>query len=377
VGDHFGLGLVVADADAVAAGVFTRNRFRAASVELSEERVKAGVCRAILVNSGNANAIVGERGRADAEAMTHYVARALDCDNKRVLCASTGRVGRPLNVEPIVLVTPQLTKALRADGLDDFVQAIQTTDRTDKRSLRLMPFGKKTIARVLGVAKGAGLLGPDLATTLAFVFTDVAVGKGFLRKALAEAVSNTFNRASVDGEASTNDAVFVLSSGKAKNKPIEGGEAGEAFKTALTEVMDELARGVVRDARGTSHVVAFEVSGATNEAAALRIASYLARSLPVKAALFGADPTWARLLSAMGNCGVELDADKVDIAVGEVDLVRAGVGLGLDAEKRAHEVMRRGEYALRLRVGKGKGSARYVGCDLSVDSVRAAAGNWL
>lgn len=377
VGDGFGLGLVAADADAVTAAMFTKNRFRAAPVELSESRVKSGLSRAIVVNSGNANAIVGERGRSDAEAVTHYVARALGCDDKRVLCASTGRVGRPLQVEPIVLVTPQLTKALRPDGLDDFVHAIQTSDRTDKRALRLMPFGKKTIARVLGVAKGAGLLGPDLATTLAFVFTDVAVGKAFLKKALAEAVDATFNRCSVDGESSTNDAVFVMSSGKSKNKPIEGGETGEAFKTALREVFDELARGVVRDARGTSHVVSFEVSGAATEAAALQIASHLARSLPVKAALFGADPTWARLLSSMGNCGVEIDPSKVDVAVGEIDLVRAGVGLGLDAERRAHEVMRRGEYALRIRVGKARGAARYVGCDLSVDSVRAGAGNWL
>ena len=376
-GEAFGLGLVAADADAVAAGVFTRNRFRAAPVTLSEARIKSGSCRAILVNSGNANAMVGGRGLTDAEAMTHYVARALECDDKRVMVASTGRVGRLLSVEPIVFVTPQLVKALRPDGLDDFVHAIQTSDRTDKRALRLMPFGKKTIARVLGVAKGAGLLGPDMATTLAFVLTDVAVGRSFLKKALAEAVGSTFNRTSVDGESSTNDSIFVLSSGKAKNKPIEGGEAGDAFRAALTEVLDELARGVVRDARGTSHVVSFEVTGATTDAAALQIASHLARSLPVKAALFGADPAWPRLLSVMGNAGIELDAEKIDIAIGEIDLVRAGAGLGLEAERRAHEVMRRGEYPLRVRVGRGKGQARYVGCDLSVDSVRAAAGSWL
>lgn len=375
--DELDLGLVAADEDAVAAGVFTKNRFRAAPVELSEARIKSGSCRAVMVNAGNANALVGERARTDAEAMAHYAARGLKCDEKRVLVASTGAVGRPLPIEPIVMATPRLCAALRPDGLDDFVRAIQTSDRTDKRALRLIPFGKKTRARVLGVAKGAGLLGPDMATTLAFVMTDVAVGKAFLKKALAEAVDLSFNRASVDGEASTNDALFVLSSGKAKNKPIEGGEAGEAFRAALTEVLDELARGVVRDARGTTHVVSFEVSGAVNEDAALAIARHLARSLPVKAALYGADPTWPRILSVMGNCGLELDAAKIDIAVGEIDLVQGGVGLGPEAERRAHEVMRRGEYPLRIRVGKGKGQARYVGCDLSVDSVRAAAGSWL
>jgi glutamate N-acetyltransferase/amino-acid N-acetyltransferase len=230
---------------------------------------------------------------------------------------------------------------------------------------------------VLGVAKGAGLLGPDLATTLAFVFTDAPVGKAFLRKALAEAVAQSFGRMSVDGEASTNDAVFALASGKAKVKPIEGGEAAEGFRGALDEVMQELARGVVRDARGTSHVVRFLVSGAAHADDAVRIGAHLARSLPVKAALFGADPAWARMLSAMGNCGVALDPQHIDIAVGEVELVRKGVGLGREAEQRAHETMRRGEYDLRVRVGKGKGEASYLGCDLSVDAVRAAAGTWL
>jgi glutamate N-acetyltransferase/amino-acid N-acetyltransferase len=374
------LALVAGEKDLVVAGVFTKNRFRAAPVELSEARAKAGTCRAIVVNAGNANALVGERGRTDAEAMAHYVGRALDCDEKRVLVASTGAVGRALPIEPIVLSTAPLAKALRKDGLDDFVRAIQTSDRTDKRSLRLLPIGKKNRPRLLGVAKGAGLLGPDLATTLAFVFTDAAVGKAFLRKALVEAVDLSFNRMSVDGESSTNDSIFVLASGAAQAKglkSIEGGEAGEAFRAALREVLDELARGVARDARGTSHLVTFDVSGATNEDEALRIARYLACSLPVKAALFGADPTWPRFLSAMGNCGIALESSRIDIAVGEVDLVRGGAGVGPQAEEQAHEVMRRGEYVLRIRVGKGKGAARFVGCDLSIDAVRAAAGTWL
>ncbi len=371
------LALLAADADASCAAVFTRNQFRAAATQISEQRAKSGTCRAIVVNAGNANALVGERGRTDAEAMAHYAARGLKCDEKRVLLASTGVVGRPLPIEPIVLATPRLVASLRPDGLDDFVRAIQTSDRTDKRALRLIPFGKKTRARVLGVAKGAGLLGPDLATTLAFVVTDVAIGKAFLRKTLQEAVSNSFNRMSVDGEASTNDSIFVLASGKAKNKPIEGGETGLAFRAALTEVLDELASGIARDARGTTHVVRFEVSGASTESDALTIASHLARSLPVKAALFGADPTWPRFLSSMGNCGVPLDPGKIDIAVGEIELLRGGVALGQEAERRAHEIMRRGEYVLRIRVGKGKGAARFLGCDLSVDAVRAAAGTWL
>jgi glutamate N-acetyltransferase/amino-acid N-acetyltransferase len=370
------LAMVAGVADLTVAAMFTQNRFRAAPVILSESRAKSGVCRAVMVNAGNANSLVGERGRTDAEAMTHYAARALECEDKKVLVASTGQVGRPLPIEPIVLATPALKKALRPAGLDDFVRAIQTSDRTDKRAIRLLP-GKKNRPRVLGVAKGAGLLGPELATTLAFVFTDAAVGKAFLKKALAEAVDGTFNRMSVDGESSTNDAIFALASGAAKNKPIDGGEQGEALRVALGEVLDELARGVARDARGTSHVVTWEVSGAATADDALRVARHLACSLPVKAALFGADPTWPRFLSTIGNCGLDLDPYKIDIAVGEIDLVRGGQGLGGEAERQAHEVMRRGEYELRVRIGKGKHQARFVGCDLSIDAVRASAGTWL
>jgi glutamate N-acetyltransferase/amino-acid N-acetyltransferase len=275
-----------------------------------------------------------------------------------------------------------LAKALRPAGLDDFVRAIQTSDRTEKRALRLLSpspgqKNKKLRPRLLGVAKGAGLLGPDLATTLAFVFTDAVVGKALLRKALAEAVEETFNCMSVDGESSTNDSIFVLASGAAGGKAIESGEPAEAFRAALREVLEELARGVARDARGTSHLVTFEISGAASDGDALRVGKHLACSLPIKAALFGADPTWPRLLSAMGNSGVELDPARIDIAVGEIDLVRGGAGLGPEAEKQAHEVMRRGEYSLRIRVGKGKGAARYIGCDLSIDAVRASAGTWL
>lgn len=339
--DELDLGLAAGDADLVAAVVFSQNEFRAALVENSAERVKSGTCRAVVVNAGNANALVGKRGRDVAEAMAHDAARGLSCDEKRVLVASTGTVGRVLPVESIVRATPQPCAALRPDGLDDLVHA---TDRTEERALRLVRSGKKTHGRLLGVAKGKGLLGLDLATTLAFVVTAIEVGKAFLCKTTAQAAATTIIRASGDIEASTDDAIYARSSGKTKNKPIDGGESGAAFSAALTEVPRELARGVVRDARGTTHVVTFAS---------------------------------ARSLSTMKNCGIALEAAAVDIAVQAAELVLSGAGLVLEAGKRAHEVMRHGGYSVRIRVGKGKGVACHVGCDLSPDTVRAAAGSRL
>src|SRR5260370_30463782 len=240
------LGLIVAEDDVPAAAVFTRNRVRAAPVELAEANVKSGVARAIIVNSGNANACTGDKGAFDAAAMAQYAGRAIDCDEKRVLVASTGIIGHPLPIERIVEATPRLYAAARPDGLDDFVHSIMTTDRFEKRALHLVPLGPKTRARVIGVAKGAGMIAPNCATTLAFLCTDAAVSKSFLRTVLREEVAATFNAVSVDGDTSTNDMITLMASGAAKNKPIDGGDKGKAFRQAVHDVLAELSRQILR-----------------------------------------------------------------------------------------------------------------------------------
>jgi glutamate N-acetyltransferase/amino-acid N-acetyltransferase len=366
------LALIVADDDVPAAAVFTRNRVRAAPVVLCEKRIASGLARAIIVNSGNANACTGERGMRDAEAMAHYAAKAIDCDDKRVLVASTGVIGQPLPIERIVEATPRLFASARPDGLDDFTRAIMTTDRFEKRALQLVPLGPKTRARIVGVAKGAGMIAPNMATTLVFVCTDAAVSKSFLKKALAEEIE-AFNQISVDGDTSTNDSAFLLASGAAKNKPIEGGDKGQSFRHALREVLSDLGRQIVRDGEGATHVVTIEVHGAENADAADRVARRIGSSPLVKTAMFGADPNWGRILAAIGNAGVEIDPARIDVVVGEVALVREGLGLGLEAERAAHEVMRRGEYILRVHLHLGRGEARHVTCDLSVDYVKLNA----
>jgi glutamate N-acetyltransferase/amino-acid N-acetyltransferase len=367
------LGLIVADADAACAAVFTRNQFRAPPVVLSEERVRAGVARAIIVNSGNANACTGERGGRDAEAMAHYAAKAIGCDEKRVLVASTGVIGQPLPIERIVEATPRLYAAARADGLSEFAHSIMTTDRFEKHAAAFVPLGPRTRARVVGVAKGAGMIAPGMATTLGFVLTDAPVEKKFLRAALREVVEDTFNRASVDGDRSTNDSIFLLASGKLRAKPIDGGKPGAEFTRALHEVLESLIRQIVRDGEGATHVVTIEVTGAPNAEGAEQIARAIGCSPLVKTALFGADPNWGRILSAIGNTDVAVDPDAVDVAIGEVDLVRRSVGLGADAERRAHEVMRRGEYTIRVHLTHGKGKGRHITCDLTTDYVKLNA----
>jgi glutamate N-acetyltransferase/amino-acid N-acetyltransferase len=371
------LGLIVADEDVPTAAVFTRNRVRAAPVELSEAHVKGGVARAIIVNSGNANACTGDKGAADAQAMADTCARVVGCDHKRVLVASTGVIGRPLPIERVVEHTPALVAAARAEGLEDFTRAIMTTDRFEKRALATVSLGPKTKARVVGVAKGAGMIAPNMATTLGFVCTDAVVSKSFLRTVLREEIETTFNAVSVDGDTSTNDSVFLMASGAAKNKPIDSengnGGKGKAFRQAVHDVLLELALQIVRDGEGAQHVVTIEVVGAESAAAADLVARTIAYSPLCKTAFFGADPNWGRIVAAVGRSGLDVDPRKIDVAMGEVELVRGGVGLGDDAEKRAHEVMRRGEYTIRVQLGRGRAQARHVTCDLGVDYVKLNA----
>src|SRR5688572_3141969 len=367
------LGIIVADGDVPAAAVFTRNRVRAAPVLVSEAHVKAGLARAVVVNSGNANACTGARGLQDAQAMAAFTARALGCDEKRVLVASTGVIGEVLPIERVVEALPKLAASARPDGLDDFTRAIMTTDRFEKRALAILPLGPETRARVVGVAKGARMIAPNMATTLAFVVTDAAVSKAVLKAALREEVEETFNRASVDGDTSTNDSVFLMASGAAKNKPIEDGDKAKAFRAALREVLGDLARQIVRDGEGATHVVRIEVAGAPSDEAARTVARRIGASPLVKTAMFGADPNWGRILAAIGNAGVDIDPDKIDVAVGEVEVCRAGGAVGLEADRAAHEVMRRGEYTIRVHLHAGRGAGHHLTCDLTVDYVKLNA----
>lgn len=353
------LALAVADEPAVTAAVFTRNLVRAAPVVVAERRCQAGRARAVLVNSGNANACTGEPGLGATLESTGAVARALRVDPDEVLPASTGVIGSLLPAERIVTATPALVQALAEDGHDAFADAICTTDRWPKVAQAALPGG----ATVLGIAKGAGMihpeLGPPQATLLGFLFTDARVSQAVLQHTLQAAVNETFNVCSVDGDTSTNDAIFALASGAS------GSACDDAsLLAAFTRVCEELARSIVADGEGTEHTVELSVSGLADDEQARRVARTIATSLLVKTALHGKDANWGRILAAAGRAGVPFDPAGARLSIAGVEVVRQGVAVGPEAEHEAHQRMREASYRIELQLGTGNGHVRYWMADL-------------
>jgi glutamate N-acetyltransferase/amino-acid N-acetyltransferase len=353
------LALVVADQPAVAAAVFTRNLVRAAPVLVAERRCGSGRARAILVNSGNANACTGEAGLAATLESTAAVARALRIDPDEVLPASTGVIGSLLPAERIVAATPALVQALDDAGHEAFADAICTTDRWPKLAHAELAGGSS----VLGIAKGAGMihpeLGPPQATLLGFLFTDAQVSHAILSRTLQAAVDETFNACSVDGDTSTNDTIVALASG-ASGRPCDDA----ALQTAFTRVCEELARSVVADGEGTEHTVELSVSGLADNEGARRIARTVATSLLVKTALQGKDANWGRILAAAGRAGVPFNPERARLSIGGVEIVRHGMAVGSEAEREANQRMREASYRIELQLGAGTGHARYWMADL-------------
>jgi glutamate N-acetyltransferase/amino-acid N-acetyltransferase len=367
------LALLASDRPAAAAAVFTQNRVKAAPVLLSAERVARGACQAILVNSGNANACTGRDGARHAQQMAAAAARALGVDERLVCVASTGVIGQRLPIERIVEAVPRLCAALQAPALADFATAILTTDRGPKHAIARGTVGGRDVV-LAGVTKGAGMIAPDMATTLSFLATDAQVDRGFLRSLLREEVAETFNAVTVDGDTSTNDSCFLLASGVAENRPVRADDRdGRAFRALVREVLGELARQLVRDGEGATRVVTIEVVGAESERDARRVARRVASSPLVKAAIGGADPNWGRILCAVGNAGVDVDPGRIDVDLDDVRLVARGQAAGGDAETRAHAVMERPEYAIRIHLHRGRATASYLTCDLTHEYVRINA----
>ncbi len=365
------LGLIVADAPASVAGVFTRNRVQAAPVLLDRERIKAGICRAVIVNSGNANCCTGVEGLRRAERMAQAAAAALKAPEEQVLVASTGVIGEPLPLELVEAAVPELLRALRPDGVADFAEAIMTTDRVPKALSRQIALEGKTVT-LTGVVKGAGMIRPDVATMLCFLMTDLEADPALLRDMLRAAADRTFNRITVDGDTSTNDTILLMANGSsgvvADTPAVKTG-----FQTALEEVMLALAKWVVKDAEGSNKLVAIEVRGAPSDSEALRVAETIAHSPLVKTALFGEDANWGRILAAAGRAGVRLDPGRVDVFIGPVRMVRGGLGCGKDAETEATRVLKGDEFPIAVDLNLGPGRATVFTCDFSLDYVKINA----
>ncbi len=365
------LGLIVADEVVPAAALFTRNLVKAAPVVLAQTRIERGRARAVLANSGNANACTGKEGMSLARSTTEAIADALGADVDTIIPASTGIIGRRLPAERIEGATEELIADLSADGAGRFAKAIMTTDRWPKVAHRKVPLAPGVEATIMGIAKGAGMIHPDMATTLCFVVTDAPTHSSFLNKALRRAAESTFNSLSVDGETSTNDTILAMASGKLPTSPIGGSDReAKVFTSAMEEILDELGKSIVRDGEGAEHVVRLEVHGAPSEDAARKIAQRVASSLLVKTAIHGCDPNWGRILSAAGMAGVSFDPTKVEIRIGNVVIAKKGMAAGGDAQQRAAEVMREAEYVIRIKLGPGTAKAHYTFCDIGHEYVR-------
>lgn len=365
--DRLDLGLIFSQGPAAAAGVFTTSQVKAAPVLLSREHLRSNQARAILVNSGNANACTGSEGLRRARLSAEEVAKELSIRPEEVLVASTGVIGAPLNTDAVTGSAAALVKGLSPEGIPRVVEAMMTTDSFPKRALYQGEAGGKPY-RIVGIAKGAGMIMPDMATMLCFLLSDIRIEPHELKKALTSSVETTFNRITVDGDTSTNDTVFVLANGRAGNGEVSE-EEREAFRKGLEFVMGELAAMIVRDGEGATKLVRLLVKGAASADDAERAVRTVANSSLVKTAFYGADANWGRIMGALGRSGVRMEEEKVAIWVDDVKIVQSGLAVGAAAEEKAQERMKGKEFSVTVDLGQGPHEDRILTCDLTHEYV--------
>ena len=353
--DRLDLALLVADGPCTAAGVFTTNLVQAAPVLVSREHLAGGRARAVVVNAGCANAGTGAAGLADARETAEIVADTVGCPASEVLVASTGVIGVRLPMEKVRAGIAEAGRRISRLGGADAARAILTTDTRPKEVAVDFPVGDATCV-VGGMAKGAGMIAPNMATMLAFFTTDAAVEASLLRRALVEAVGEILNRVTVDGDTSTNDCAIVLASGARPAPAIDReGEAFDAFRRALADAARQLARMLVRDGEGVTRIAEVRVEGARTAAEADRVARTVAESPLVKTALHGGDPNWGRVLAAAGRAGVPFDVGRVSIWIGDVHVAEGGAARDY-VERTAAAAMQEDPVRLRIRLGEGQAS---------------------
>jgi glutamate N-acetyltransferase/amino-acid N-acetyltransferase len=367
------LALVVSEQSGPIAGVFTQNQVVAAPVIVDRLHLRQGIGRAILVNSGNANACTGVKGLAAAKKTAMLLARYIGVPSHHVFIGSTGVIGRRLPVDRIVKGIPQLFTQLSDRGGLDAARAIMTTDLRPK-SIALQDSIGGHLITIGGMAKGSGMIHPNMATMLAYFTTDASITRSALQQALTLAVNESFNCISVDGDTSTNDTVLCLANGMAQNRTItQGTVAFRRFLLLLTEVCQSLALAICRDGEGVTKVVNIEVTGAATVAQARQVAQTIATSNLVKTALFGEDANWGRVMAAIGRAGVPITPSKLNVWFGGVPMVQSGVGIGLAAERRIAKVFRQKEFTIAVGLGQGRHGAHMWTTDLSFDYVRINA----
>ena len=356
------------------AGVFTKNAFCAAPVVLAKQHLHDCSPAYFLINSGNANAGMGDQGLGDARLCCQQLADHAGCAPARVLPFSTGVIGEPLPVAVIREGIPAAFSALDEDGWADAASAILTTDTVAKGASRLVDIEGHTVT-VTGIAKGAGMIRPDMATMLAFIATDAAVDRPVLQDWLEQAVEGSFNRITVDGDTSTNDSCMLVATGMSHLPRISAtSPAGTLLAETIVSVCEDLAQAIVRDGEGATRFVTVEIRGGRDREECLRVAYTIAHSPLVKTAIFAGDPNWGRILAAVGRAGVDgLLVDRVSVDLDEVCIVRNGGRAADYTEEAGQRVMSRDELTIRVDLGRGDAADRVWTCDLSHDYVRINA----
>ena len=367
------LTLVVSDVPAVAAGVYTQNLVYAAPVALDRERTPGDGFRAVVINSGNANACTGERGLEDARRMAELAADVCDAEQERALVLSTGVIGEYLPMD-------RITEGIKAAGaqlgndesaLISAARGMMTTDTVHKISCRVLSLGKREIS-ITGMAKGAAMIGPKMATMLGLILTDAPLAVDAAQSALSAAVDDSFNAISVDGHMSTNDTVLLLANGAAGPEPLAGEDLG-AFRAALDQVCVELARSIPADGEGATHLVTIEITGCTDQVSARRIAKTVAESPLVKTAVAGADPNWGRIVSAAGYSGVPFAPAGSSLRLNGFLLYRNGAPVEFDRQAVSDSIRENRDTLIQLDFSEGQGNARFWTTDLTAEYVRLNA----
>ncbi len=366
------LALIVSEAPASAAAVYTTNLVKGAPLTVTRQHLHNGRAQAIICNSGNANTCNAD-GIEIAEKMSTLAADALGLSADDIVVASTGVIGQPLDLAPIAAGIPALVGALKADGSADAAEGIMTTDTVMKEAAVEFTLGGKT-CRMGGIAKGSGMIHPNMATMLVFITTDAAISAEMLQKALSTDIAGTFNMVSVDGDTSTNDMVTVLANGMAGNDPVTAeGADFTAFMQALNTVTVHLCRLIAGDGEGATKLLECHVSGAADEATAKKVAKSVICSSLLKAAMFGADANWGRVLCAIGYSGAAVDVEKIGVSFksgkGTIEVCRDGAGVDF-SEETAKEILLEKEIEILVTLGMGGAAATAWGCDLTYDYVK-------
>jgi glutamate N-acetyltransferase/amino-acid N-acetyltransferase len=362
------LALIYSEKEANIAGTFTTNRVKAAPVRLDMKRIKSGRGQAVVINSGNANACTGKQGIRDAAETAELVANALKIKPSLVHVCSTGVIGIPMPMERVRLKISELIGNLGKSKIQHVATAIMTTDTFPKIVMKKVKVGNKT-GNIAGICKGAGMIWPNMATMLCFLMTDISIEQKTLDKTLKDAVKQSFNRISIDGDRSTNDTVLFMANGVLGNPPVtEKSESYRVFKMAIEEVKINLSKLIVKDGECATKFVEIEVKGARSETEAEKAAFTVANSNLVKTAIYGNDPNWGRIMAALGYSGIAIKEENIDIYFGKIKIVHKGTGTGKD--EKAAEILKGKELKITINLNLGRSFAKVLTCDLTEQYIK-------